>query len=89
MWEGDILGKPIKMKTDRYMSVMFDLINFNNLEQETYQSWFKKIQWLKDKVILPNNITISKSDYVTDKGFEIDGFNSLLFQEYNKQYPVK
>ena len=54
----------------------------------TYQEWFKKIQWLKDKVILPENISISKSDYITDKGFDIDGFNSLLFKLYNKQNPV-
>jgi len=54
----------------------------------TYQKWFKEIQWLKDKVILPNNKSISKSDYITSKGFNIDGFNKMLFQEYNKQYPV-
>jgi len=53
-----------------------------------YKEWFNKIQWLRDKIILPNHKTISKSNYVTDKGFNIDGFNSLLFQEYNKQYPV-
>lgn len=89
MWEGNILGKPIKMKTDKHMSVMFDLINFSNMEQETYQSWFKKIQWLKDKVILPDNIYISKSDFITDKGFDIDEFNSLLFKIYNQQHSVK
>lgn len=53
-----------------------------------YKEWFNKIQWLKDKIILPDNIYISKSDYVTTKGFDIDGFNSLLFQEYNKQHPI-
>jgi len=55
---------------------------------KSYKEWFKEIQWLKDKVILPENISISKSDYITDKGFDIDGFNSLLFKLYNKQNPV-
>ena len=55
---------------------------------KTYKEWFKEIQWLKDKVILPDNIYISKSDYITNKVFDIDGFNSLLFKLYNKQYPV-
>ena len=53
-----------------------------------YKDWFKQIKWLKDKVILPNGERISKSSYITPKGFNIDGFNSMLFQEYNKQYPV-
>lgn len=55
----------------------------------TYKEWFLQIKWLKDKVILPSNIRISKDKYITSKGFDIDGFNSLLFEEYNKQYPVK
>jgi hypothetical protein len=54
----------------------------------TFKEWFNKIQWLKDKVILPNDQAVSKSDYITAKGFNIDGFNSLLFKEYNKKYPV-
>lgn len=54
-----------------------------------YKEWFKEIQWLKDKVILPDNIYISKSDYITDKGFNIDEFNSLLFKIYNQQHSVK
>lgn len=28
---------------------------------KTYQEWFKEIVWLKDKIILPNNITVDKS----------------------------
>ena len=54
----------------------------------TYQEWFKQIIWLKDKIILPNNITISKSDYITKDGFDINSFNTMLFKTYNKLYPV-
>lgn len=52
----------------------------------TYKDWFKDIQWLRNKVILPNNLSVSKTDYITSKGFDIDSFNELLFKEYNKQY---
>lgn len=55
---------------------------------KTYQEWFKEIQWLKDKIILPNNNTISKSDYITKDGFDIDSFNTMLFKTYNTLYPV-
>jgi len=54
----------------------------------TYQKWFEKIIWLKDKIILPNNNTISKSDYITKDGFDINSFNSMLFKTYNILYPV-
>lgn len=55
----------------------------------TYQEWFKQIIWLKNKIILPNGERLSKSNYQTTKGFDIDKFNSMLFQEYNKQHPTK
>ena len=54
----------------------------------SYKEWFKEIQWLRDKIILPNHKTISKSNYVTDKGFDIDGFNTMLFKTYNTLYPL-
>ncbi len=55
----------------------------------TYQEWFEKIQWLRDKVILPNSQTVSKTYYITKDGFDTKGFNSLLFELYNnQQYPV-
>ena len=56
------------------------------MKYTTYKDWFKDIQWLRDKVILPNNISISKEDYITSKGFNIDSFNEMLFKEYNRQY---
>ena len=58
------------------------------MKYKTFKEWFHEIKWLKDKVILPNNITIEKSDYITKNGFDIDGFNSLLFKTYNTIYPV-
>ena len=54
----------------------------------SYREWFKKIVWLREKVVLPNDETISKLDYTTKDGFEIDGFNTILFKEYNKQHPI-
>ena len=59
------------------------------MKYTTYKEWFQAIQWLKDKVILPDGNRISKDDYITSKGFDIDGFNSLLFKIYNKQYHDK
>ena len=53
---------------------------------KTYKEWFLEIKWLKDKVILPDNIRISKEQYITSKGFDIDGFNTMLFNIYNKKY---
>ncbi len=58
------------------------------MEYKTYKEWFKKIIWLKDKVILPNNQTVDKSQLVRKDGFDIDGFNVFLFNTYNKLYPV-
>ena len=58
------------------------------MEYKTYKEWFKKIIWLKDKVILPNNQTVDKSQFVRKDGFDIDGFNVFLFNTYNKLYPV-
>lgn len=54
----------------------------------SYKDWFKKIIWLKDKIILPNNQTVDKSQFVRKDGFDIDGFNVFLFNTYNKLYPV-
>ena len=56
------------------------------MKYTTYKDWFKDIQWLKDKVILPDNKRISKDKYITSNGFDIDGFNKMLFNEYNKQH---
>jgi len=51
----------------------------------TYQEWFKQIIFMKDKVILPNKLSIDKKPWIKSKGFDIDGFNSFLKQQYYKQ----
>lgn len=55
----------------------------------TYKEWYLKIQWLKDKIILPDGNRIDKKSYMTKDGFDINSFNKLLFKEYNKAFPVK
>jgi hypothetical protein len=55
---------------------------------KTYRDWFKEIKWLKDKVILPDNTRVSKLNFQTKDGFDINAFNSFLFKTYNEQYPV-
>lgn len=54
----------------------------------SYKDWFKKIIWLKDKIILPNGQKVDKIQFVKKDGFDIDGFNVFLFNTYNKLYPV-
>ena len=44
------------------------------MKYKTFKEWFKEIKWLKDKVILPNNIIVEKSLYITK-----DGFDSILY----------
>lgn len=58
------------------------------MKYKTFKEWFKEIKWLKDKVILPNNIIVEKSSYITKDGFDINSFNTMLFKTYNTLYPV-
>lgn len=51
----------------------------------TYTEWFNKVIFLKDKVILPNNISVDKIDWITNKGFDFDNFNLFLKKQYYKQ----
>ncbi len=51
----------------------------------TYKDWCSKLQWLKDKVILPDGTRISKEEYITNDGFDIKSFNELLYSLYEKQ----
>lgn len=46
----------------------------------SYIEWSKQIQWLRDKVILPNGNRVSKDGYITKNGFDIDGFNKILYK---------
>lgn len=52
--------------------------------KKTYKEWYKEIQWLQNKIILPDGRSISKESFITSNGFDIDGFNKLLFNEHNK-----
>jgi hypothetical protein len=55
------------------------------LEVMTYKDWCSKLQWLRDKVILPDGTSLSKADYITKDGFDIKSFNELLYNLYEKQ----
>lgn len=59
------------------------------MEYKTYTEWFNDIKWLRDKIILPDGNTIDKTTYVTKDGFDINRFNTFLFQTYNTLYPVQ
>jgi hypothetical protein len=61
---------------------------WNKKETPTYSDWFKSVKFLKDKIILPEGTTIDKASWIKKDGFDIDGFNKLLFKVYNEQYPV-
>jgi hypothetical protein len=61
---------------------------WNKKETPTYKEWFKSVKFLKDKIILPGGTTIDKDSWIKKDGFDIDGFNKLLFKVYNEQYPV-
>lgn len=50
---------------------------------KSYQSWFKEIRFLKDKIILPDGRTISKDMWTTSKGFNSNKFNKFLKEQYN------
>jgi len=52
---------------------------------KTYRDWCSKLQWLKDKVILPDGTSLSKVDYVTKDGFNTESFNEKLYNLYEKQ----
>lgn len=45
-----------------------------------YKDWYEEIEWLKNKVILPNGKRVSKDDYITKNGFDRDGFNKTLYK---------
>ena len=55
----------------------------------TYKEWCSKLQWLKDKVILPNGTSLSKADFITKDGFNIESFNELLYSLYEKDNKLK
>lgn len=55
----------------------------------SFAEWLLQLIHLRDKVILPGRVTVSKEPYITPNGFDTISFQKRLFQEYNKQYPTK
>ncbi len=54
----------------------------------TYSEFIKSIKFLKDKIILHDGTRISKSIWITSKGFDIDKFNKFLLDKYNEIYNI-
>lgn len=46
----------------------------------SYTDWYQEIEWLKNKVILPNGKRVSKDGYITKDGFDTEGFNKVLYK---------
>lgn len=55
----------------------------------TYGDFIKQTQFLKDKIILPNGTRISKSRWITPKGFDFDLMNKFLLKTYKELYEKK
>ncbi len=52
----------------------------------TYKEFINETKFLKDKVILPNGVRVSKDRWITSKGFNFDKFNKFLLDTYNELY---
>ncbi len=57
----------------------------NKIYSESYQDWFQKIQWLRDKIILPDNKRIDKTTFMTDGQVDANKLNNILLDEYRRQ----
>ena len=49
----------------------------------TFEEWLTKIVYMKDKVILPDGRYIYKTAFITQHGFDGEGFNELLKDAFN------
>lgn len=52
---------------------------------KTYQEWVQEIQWLRDKIILPDNKRIAKESFMTNGQIDADKLNKILLNEHKKQ----
>ena len=52
----------------------------------TYSDFIKETKFLKDKIILPDNIRVNKSKWITSTGFDFNAFNSYLMKIYKERY---
>ena len=55
------------------------------MKNKTYQEWVQEIQWLRDKIILPNNIRIDKVSFMTDGQVDANKLNNILLDEHKRQ----
>jgi hypothetical protein len=52
---------------------------------KTYQEWVQEIQWLRDKIILPNGKRIDKQSFMTDGQVDANKLNIILLDEHRRQ----
>ena len=52
---------------------------------KTYQEWVQEIQWLRDKIILPNGKRIDKQSFMTDGQVDPSKLNNILLDEHKRQ----
>lgn len=52
---------------------------------KTYQEWVQEIQWLRDKIILPNGKRINKQSFMTDGQVDPNKLNNILLDEHKRQ----
>ena len=55
------------------------------MNNKTYQQWIQEIQWLRDKIILPDRIRIDKTTFRTDGQVDANKLNNILLDEYRRQ----
>lgn len=55
------------------------------MNNKTYQQWVEEIQWLRDKIILPDNKRIEKTTFMTDGEVDANKLNNILLDEYRRQ----
>jgi len=55
------------------------------MNNKTYQQWVQEIQWLRDKIILPDNKRIDKITFMTDGQVDANKLNNILLDEYRRQ----
>lgn len=55
------------------------------MNSKTYQEWVQEIQWLRDKIILPDNKRIDKIIFMTNGQVDANKLNNILLDEYRRQ----
>jgi hypothetical protein len=55
------------------------------MNNKTYQEWVQEIQWLRDKIILPDNTRIDKTTFMTNGQVDANKLNNILLDEYRRQ----